>query len=157
MLAKAEHPEPIYGEVALMLAGSIHRNFQEGGRPEKWKVSRRAKRQGGRTLVDTSRLQKEATTPQVDAKGITFGSTLPGAAAHQYGFDDDVTVRAHRRKVHSRDIVRGKGTSRKKVASGVAFVNTFTRRMKMPKRPYIVFLGQDIQDAKTIIAQRILV
>ena len=43
---------PVFDELGEIMIESVQTNFEQGGRPAKWKQSRRASEQGGRTLID---------------------------------------------------------------------------------------------------------
>lgn len=45
-------PSPVFDEIGEIMIESIQTNFEQGGRPQKWKKSKRAIAQGGRTLID---------------------------------------------------------------------------------------------------------
>lgn len=166
LIRNLANPTPIFKEVAVRLASSVAQSFKEGGRPEKWKMSMRAKRQGGQTLLSSGRLMKSLLTPQVTDDGITFGSNLPYAAIHQFGFDGNQSVRAHRRKVESRSqfgkeerISKRTGKkyqARVKTLQGTAQVKSFSRHMRMPARPFIVFHDEDMRDSAAIIMRHLL-
>lgn len=64
-----------------------------------------------------------------------IGTNVEYAAVHEYGFDGEVTVKSFVRKQRSRDLVKGK--KQKLVSSGVAYVKSFTRHMRMPERSFI--------------------
>lgn len=84
--------------------------------------------------------------PSISGNTITIGSTLPYAVVHQFGFDGDVEVSAHKflRAVRSRDVfakllnAKGKKT-RQLIAHGIQIgdVAKHTRHMKIPARPYL--------------------
>ncbi len=43
---------PVFDELGEIMIESIQTNFEQGGRPQKWKKSKRAIAQSGRTLID---------------------------------------------------------------------------------------------------------
>jgi phage gpG-like protein len=160
MLEKASNIKPALQEIAVMQTSSFQENFIQGGRPL-WIPSNRVKKYGGQTLLISGRLMKSTLLPQVTDEGITFGSNLPYAAIHQRGFDGTETVRSFVRKVRSRNVFgRGERVNKKtgeirmgkvKTAEGIGVVKSFTRHMRMPARPFIVFQPQDIEDAGKIL------
>lgn len=89
--------------------------------------------------VITNRLRSSLrrATAQVSGSTITsgIGSNVEYAAIHEFGFDGNVTVKSYVRKQPSRDLVTGK--KQKLVASGLAFVKSFTRHMRMPERSFV--------------------
>lgn len=165
-LSNAENRLPIMKEVSQVLVSSVQENFRTGGRPTQWVKSKRAIRQGGQTLLGSGRLMKSLLTPEVTGDDINFGSNLPYAAIHQFGFDGPETVKAHSRSMRSGNLFgRGERVNKKtgeitqgriKTASGVGFVKSFTRHMRMPARPYIVFQDQDLADVARITMRGLL-
>lgn len=110
-------------EVAAMYGSSIIENFRQGGRPSRWKKSKRAEHQGGQTLLDTGRLMKSESTPQVQSDKIILGSNLPYARAHQLGVDKDI-----------------------KTKKGI-------RKMRLPARPSLVLQKEDLNDASRVFTR----
>jgi phage gpG-like protein len=60
MLAGLADRRPALRIVAEIVRTSVTKNFEAGGRPAKWKPSRRAEREGGQTLVKSGRLAAPA-------------------------------------------------------------------------------------------------
>jgi phage gpG-like protein len=90
---------------------------------------------GPNTLgVVSNRLRGSLRATAVRVSGTALdsaiGTNVEYAGVHEYGFTGQVVVRAHRRKVRSRDVRR----KRKVVAKGVAFVGSFVRWMSVPER-----------------------
>lgn len=68
-----------------------------------------------------------------DAIVATVGTNVPYAHIHEYGFEGMETVRAHVRRIRSRDVQeRGK-----QLAQGVGFVREHERHMHMPVRSFL--------------------
>jgi phage gpG-like protein len=74
---------------------------------------------------------------------VTIASTLPYSAAHQFGFEGDVTTRQFLHRVKSRDVwgkllnpKLGKET-RRIIARGIGHVAPHTRHMNIPARPFL--------------------
>jgi len=63
----------------------------------------------------------------------TVGTNVKYAAVHEFGFNGDVTVRSHVRKVASRSI----GAGKKQTVQGIGFVREHTRHMVIPERSYL--------------------
>jgi len=153
LVNKLEHIEQPLQEVAVVFGSSIKQNFREGGRPDRWTQSRRAKREGGQTLIDTGRLMKDSSMPQVQGKTIVLGSTLKYAAAMHFGINEDQTVKAHTRRVASRNTFTrieavskktGKTYKKRVIGSeGITFVGEFKRHMLIPARPIYILPDND--------------
>lgn len=130
---------------------SVEENFAKGGRPIPWPPSKRALREAGQTLVDTSRLLKSITYTY-DHASIEIGTNVKYAGVHQFGFSGSVSVRSHTRKVKSRDVREKK----KIIATGIGFVRSHTRRMNIPARPFLVVQDEDVAEIKHIIKDYLL-
>lgn len=155
LLARASNRLLLFKEVAFRLASSIQTNFREGGRPDRWKSSRRAAKESGQTLLRTGRLMRSASLPKINADGIEFGSNLPYAAIHQFG--GEIQMPARSELFRRLRISRGKRQG--KFKKGTEFGRGFTRSahtIHMPARPYIVFQDDDVADAGKIILGHLL-
>jgi phage gpG-like protein len=93
---------------------------------------------------------------------ITAGSTVPYAAAHQFGFDGEVTVKGFMRRVLTGKDTWGRlvnpalrKSTRQVIARGVRFdkIEKHTRHMRMPARPYLPS-PEFVTSEGTKIAQR---
>ena len=67
-------------ECGLVGLRSIAKTFKAGGRPVRWKPSKR----GGKTLIDTARLMRSITM-KAAAKSVTWGTNVKYAAIHHLG------------------------------------------------------------------------
>jgi len=154
MMKLPANPEPMYAEMGVYLGSEIMKTYQEGGRPVQWPISARARKQGGQTMLDTGRLAREESTPQISAEGITFGSILPYAAIHHFGFDGEQQVRAFRRRVPTRDLKAKVGRTSERTGrhytssvvyeKGYAEVKAFSRHMRMPMRRAIMLQDENV-------------
>lgn len=73
---------PVLPAIGETLVNSILKNFDEGGRPDKWPESKRVQKKGGQTLVDTA-VMKNSTNWQMNGKsGVTVGLSDEKAAWH---------------------------------------------------------------------------
>lgn len=81
---------PILSVIGETLVNSVLKNFDEGGRPEKWEESKRAQREGGQTLVDTA-VMRNSTNWQItgDAE-VSVGLSDEKAVWHDSPSDDSV-------------------------------------------------------------------
>lgn len=122
---------------------SIEQNFAEGGRPTKWPVSARAKRDSGQTLVDTNRLQSSITYA-VGKDSLTIGTNLIYGRVHQLGINRMVPVGDHLRLI--------KQAFGKKLKFPVwVNVERHARHMQLPARPFLVLQDEDKEEIKFII------
>lgn len=88
--------QPLYEEIGEILVASIEKNFREGGRygvgeggefvggPTKWIESGRAKKQSGKTLVDTAQLSTSITY-EATASGVEVGTNKIYGAIQHFG------------------------------------------------------------------------
>ncbi|MFH1984124.1 MAG: phage virion morphogenesis protein [Pseudomonadota bacterium] len=91
-----------------------------------------ATKKNTRILTERARL-RGSIAYRAAADSVRVGTNVVYGAVHQLGADETVTVRAHRRRVASRNMTAGK----KKTASGVGFVMSHLRKMHIPARPYL--------------------
>jgi phage virion morphogenesis protein len=163
MLSRSAATRPVLLEIAQKQVSSFQQNFREGGRPEKWKESKRAKKEGGQTLLKSGRLMKSITIPEVTDTSITFGSNLPYAAIHQFG---GTINRKPRTLLLKRSVDKETGNEKVRFMSfraaarrkrgSVEFRRTGNYSITMPARPYIVFQPQDVEDAGKILLRHML-
>jgi len=128
-----------YGKTSTQL------RFDKGIDPEgkRWRPSLRVKRTGGQTLRGETGLLRNTILYRLlpASGGVEWGSNMPYAAIHQFGFDGPQKVAAFTRPV---TVVFGK-----KLRNPVqAHVKSFTRHMRMPKRS---FLGINSADRQALI------
>lgn len=76
--------QPVMGEIGEIGRSSIEKNFAVGGRPEKWKTSKRALAMGGQTLVDRSILKNSITKKAFETRA-EIGTNVVYAAIHHFG------------------------------------------------------------------------
>ena len=142
---------PAMKVVGQIVRTSVVKNFEVGGRPQRWKPSRRAVVEGGRTMIDTGRLMKSITSRAYRDRA-EVGTNVIYAAIHQFGFEGDVEVKSHIRKVKSRDIRKG----RKKIASGITVVRSHSRHMNIPARPFLMVQDEDWREIREAILEYLM-
>ena len=135
---------PVMRQIAGTMHDAVEENFTAGGRP-RWKPSQRVVKHGGQTLIDKGLLVK-SISEKADSTSARVGTNKAQAAALHFGFDGMVSVKAHSRKVKSRNISTRSLTTKKAVliAAGVGFVKAHTRHMKLPPRPFMMLTPEDI-------------
>lgn len=146
---------PAMRGIGEIVRTSVERNFAEVGRPNKWEKSKRVKEKGGQTLSDTGRLRRSFTVRGYKDRA-EVGTNVRYAAIHQLGFDGNINIGAHTRKVKSRDVF-GKidiagVLKRRKVAKGIGFVRAHTRHMTMPARPFLMVQNEDWPKMRNYLA-----
>ncbi|GAB4485987.1 MAG: phage virion morphogenesis protein [Thermodesulfovibrionales bacterium] len=76
--------KPAMSVVGQIVRSSVVRNFEAGGRPSKWPMSQRARKEDGKTLVDTARL-RSSINARAFADHAEIGTNVVYAAIHQFG------------------------------------------------------------------------
>ena len=132
-------------EEARIMHGEIEANFRAGGRPTRWEVSEGAKKRGGKTLIKSGQLVG-SVSEESDNSSAHVGTNKAYGPAQHFGFFGEVSVRAHMRRVKSRDVYTGK----KKTTSGAEAVRAHTRKMYLPARPFMVIPESGIEKMRTL-------
>jgi phage gpG-like protein len=117
---------------------SIPRNFREGGRPEKWKPSKRAAAKDGQTLINTGRL-RSSITYAIGDRELRVGTNVVYARIHQLGgrIAGDFNVKAHERTIR---MAFGRTIAPRQVE-----VRAHSRHVDftMPARPFLLVQDED--------------
>jgi phage gpG-like protein len=143
-------------ECAEVLVSSIEQNFAAEGRfsepgswrggSSKWQPSGAAKKRGGMTLSDSGQLrasvQKNVQSYKVaNGARAEVATNKEYAAVHNFGFDDEVTVKAHKRTLQSGKVVS---------------VREHTRHMKVIATPFMVVQDEDMEEMIDILDMHIM-
>lgn len=162
MAAKGQNLRPVFEDFKGRMQRSITLNFQQGGRPEAWKISKRAKGQGrgrnktGQTLLDTKILCNSLIGPSlngkciVDTDSLEIATNVPYAATHQYGAKKGsfgtftAKVREHNRTIGSK----------------ICKVKAHTRKINLPwgdipARPFLLVQDSDMNYLKKAIIKHL--
>lgn len=143
-------PEKPLKEFGLALLRSIDKNFKAGGRPVKWPASKRAKKTGDKTLIDTARL-KNSISMRVSGDTLTVGTPVKYARIQQLGgkINKNATV-----KKHWRTISQAFGRT---IPSQRVLVPSHSRRMNLaiPARPFLMVQDSDHRILKKIMLDHI--
>ncbi|MFW5702077.1 MAG: phage virion morphogenesis protein, partial [Bacteroidota bacterium] len=155
---------PICPQVENIVRNSIEQNFIEGGRHgsgyygggnRRWLPSRRAIKQGGQTLIDTSRLANSVAVKVRYSKArgfrIYLGARTKYAAIHQFGgvinhpggtpyiIIDGEAIFISKRK--AKTIINKFKRTRPNAVAPVKY--TKPHKIKIPPRPYLVLQDSD--------------
>lgn len=86
IVARIDHPRPLYDELGRMLTTSTGQRFEDEEDPEgnPWPKSIRALLDGGKTLTDSTALRGSITWEASDT-GVSVGTNVIYAAIHQLG------------------------------------------------------------------------
>lgn len=132
-VASLTPPTALLDAIGLMMIRSIKKNFQEGGRPEKWKKSKRAESKGGKTLRATGMLQR-SIIHEVEGSTVTIGTNVLYAPMMQFG-----------------------GTIVPKTAKALHFVSGgkdfFAKSVTIPARPFMMIQQEDVARAEKLAAR----
>jgi len=146
MIAHGENMLPLFRDIAAIMADEVEGNFDAQGRPP-WKPSKRAQREGGKTLQDTGQLAA-SIQEFVTATSAGVGTNKEYAAIHHFGGDItrypfSSTVRL--RTLASGALMRQTGFDNLARFAGARHKRAVTRRftssgftITMPSRPYMV-------------------
>lgn len=147
MHARMQNPAPVYRAIGKLIRESIRTNFRDGGRPYKWKPSKRAEGQRGQTLRDTNRLYNSFTIA-ADNHQAEVGTNVEYAAVHNFGLMRTVrqSVREHTRRITQ---AFGKPLAEPKEIS----VRAFSRQllMRLAAREFMLVQDEDWLDIKETI------
>jgi len=151
LIAKGENMRPVMREVNGDMYDGVMENFDREGRPSPWKKSRRAAKQGGKTLQHTRRLMKSITR-DYDASSARVGTNLDYAAIHHFG--GKIRFKGRDRVMNFKQVRRGKmtfsrpGTGDRFAKAGKAHygmkVSGKPYSVDMPARPCMLLLDDDL-------------
>ncbi len=144
---RVDNMEPVLRTIGETVVRSIRKTFTVGGRPDRWPKSKRAKIQGGQTLVDTGVLKNNITVQAADKNSVTVGTSAKQAGVMHFGAKKgSFGTFAVKVKSHDRTITQAFG---KQLASPVtATVKGHTRSVKLPwgdipARPFLMIQDED--------------
>ena len=84
LTGRMANPTPAMRVIGEVVRTSIERNFEAGGRPDKWPLSGRVKSEGGQTLTDKAILRRSFTVRAYPDRA-EIGTNVKYAAIHQLG------------------------------------------------------------------------
>lgn len=153
MVARADNAEPAMKAIGIMQVRSVQKNFQVGGRPERWRKSLRAQFSGkgggkpGKTLVNKGIL-KNSIIFQTTRKNVKIGPSGPAAvyaAAQQLGAD-----------IPERKPRKGKALRFFNFRTGTVMIRKRAKGFRLRSRPFLLFQEQDIRWAKRAVADHMM-
>jgi phage gpG-like protein len=83
---RGDNLKPLQREIAGIMHDEVELNFQSGGRDPKWKVSKRAEKKGGQTLIDSTQL-RNSIQEFIMANSAGVATNKEYAAIHNFGGD----------------------------------------------------------------------
>jgi phage virion morphogenesis protein len=84
LAAQGHSLRPLMQDIGEEVRRIVEKNFEAGGRPERWKPSARSKRDGGKPLTDKGTLRRSMTV-DADSKSVRVGTNVIYAGIHQFG------------------------------------------------------------------------
>ena len=159
---RMQSTRPAMQIVGEILRTSVVRNFEVGGRPEKWKplskaYARRRKKGAGSILRLTGRLMNSITARAEDDRAVV-GTNVVYAAIHQFGGEIKRTTRAGA-MAHGKGgrFLSRKAASRRKTAVRVSFHGGGQAYViTMPPRPFLVVQDEDRAEMVRAIREYVL-
>ncbi len=144
IVRRAIDRRPLMRKIAETMRDAVEENFAQEGRP-KWKPSKRALRQGGKTLQDTSNLASRISTYS-DNDNAVVGTNVPYAAIHQFG--GKIPARTVKpKKAKALKIPTDKGFIFRKKATLPA--------VEIPARPFLKLTDEDMEEIKKVVARHL--
>lgn len=83
LAGRVQNRQPLMRKIAGIMKDAVEENFEQEGRP-KWKPSKRAMKQGGKTLQDTGQMAA-SVSEDYDNDSAAVGTNKKQAAIHQFG------------------------------------------------------------------------
>lgn len=146
--ARVRNLAPVLPDIGEMFRSSIDQNFAVGGRfgsepfgggKERWKISIRAREQGGQTLLDTRRLSASVGY-SISGNTVSVGSNVIYGALHHFGKK-----------------IEGKSGGFLYFRIGKRGSNLYRKRsVTIPARPWLVLQSEDVTEAVEIVASYVI-
>lgn len=123
IVGRMRNPARAMRGIGEIVRTSIERNFEKGGRPDRWPISGRVKASGGQTLSDTGRLRRSFTVRGYKDRA-EVGTNVKYAAIHQLG-----------------GVIEAKNKPYLTFKIGGKFISK--KRVTMPARPFMMVQNED--------------
>lgn len=151
IVARLDHPLPMYEDIGQSLVTSTLMRFEQGRGPDgnPWPPSLRVRQHGGLTLVEREGLKRSQTANASDG-GVEVGTNVIYAAIHQFGGVIQKAARQHTtyRKYDPREDELSSRFVKKSQSNFAEDVTIPAHSVRMPARP---FLGLDDDDLREIV------
>ena len=148
VMGRMRSKRPALRIIGSIIRTSVVRNFEKGGRPERWQESKRVKKSGGTTLVRKGfgGGLLGSINVHVGANEVSVGTNKEYAAIHQFG--GTVHHPAHERILHFKTFQRGPRLGRTLFAkpgkaSHAVKITGGPYDITMPKRPFLLIQDED--------------
>lgn len=141
---------PLMVDIGELIIAETDDNFaaerSPSGKP--WKPSQRAKNEGGKTLTDHRHL-RDSIAKKVTPVSVEVGTNKVYAAIHQFGFEGNQTIGAHKR-------LATQAFGKELKFAVWQSVKQHTRKVSMPVREYLGFNPSIISEIKFNIADYVV-
>ncbi|WP_035296199.1 phage virion morphogenesis protein [Brevibacillus thermoruber] len=133
----------LHKKIGSVMVDSTKERFKTGIAPDgsPWPKSKRAEREGGKTLVRKARLRNSITF-RASARQVEWGTNVPYAKTHNNGEEIKEHVVQAKNRRSLRFFVNGQAIFRRKVT---------IPKFKMPKRQFIGLSEDDEREIREII------
>lgn len=135
---------PVMRQISGVMLDAVEQNFEEEGRPAKWKPSKRALAMGGKTL---QRSQGGLAASMHESSGPDYaavGTNKPYAAMMHFGSGGKMTIRAKNKPYLKFRMPNGRWVQKKEV------------QVEIPARPFMTLTDGDIEGIKNAIMNYII-
>ncbi len=162
VIAKTEDMTPAMQVVGEIVRSSSVRNFEAGGRPTVWQVSKRARKEGGQTLIKSGRLRKSITI-KAGRMDVVIGTNVVYARIHQLG--GEITRKPYSGSVRLRTDAKGNLLRQEGRPNLAVFARRDHKRMvtkefksegytiKMPRREFLLIQEEDWMEIRAALAE----
>lgn len=151
-------PQPALKQIGELMVASIHKNFEEQGRPTKWAplspmtlaMRRNKDKSSIKILQDTGRLRNSITYDATRSGGtaVAIGTNVKYGKIHQYGGKVNIPAIT---------IVPKKAKALRFVINGkVVFAKSVYQKARVaviPQRKFLQFQEQDISDIREVLLE----
>lgn len=155
MIRRGQNTTPAMRVIGEIGRTSIVKNFVAEGRPTPWKESRRAQKEGGKTLTKTTRLMK-SIIPAPGRDYVDIGTNVVYAAVHNFG--KEIKQPARERILHFRH--KGKSNvnlfSKPKKAKFGMKVAGKAYTISMPKREFMLIQPEDWKEIERALGEYLI-
>lgn len=151
--ARTKNLSPIMRVVGRLVRDSVVRNFEAGGRPERWlPTKKKGKKSGIMTLIESHRLMNSITSKGYPDRA-EVGTNVVYAAIHQFGgtIQRKARVLAFKNKG---GFLSKSAASRRKTSVRIAVGKA--HETKIPARPFLMVQDKDWTEIKSVINNYIM-
>jgi phage gpG-like protein len=151
ILLRTKNLKPAMNIVGQVVRRSVIKNFQAGGRPERWTPSKRVKKQGGKTLIDTAVLQNSINSRPFKDR-VEVGTNVVYAAIQQLGGTIE-RMQGFRKVKRStaQAMIFGEGKTWR-FAKGKKATHLQKIKTTIPARPFLMVQDEDWVEIRQVLS-----